>query len=406
MFHQLSADLSQPHQPHVEDHGLRFTDQVLPVKGNGPILAMAGNEAHGLGMVTVGQRNTGIGGTPTGGSNPRHHLKVDAFRHDQVNFLTAAAKDKGVSPFQPAHFLTLFGVMDQQFVDIVLGQGVFVPRLAHVNQFRIPPRQIHDALSHQTVIEDHIGFLQQAQGAESKQVRVAGTGAHQVDLTTAQAGCIGLLDGFAEHGFGFAVLAGHDFFDQGTLQGLLPEQAAGAHALEFVLEGLAESGHQVSQAAPASRQRRLQLIAQLARQYRRGPGGTDTDQHRGTVHDGRKDEISQRRVIHHIHRQAFFLGQLRHRGIHGPIVSGTNDQSLTGQIAGFKGTLNTLTATLRHDVAQFCAHFRRNHIHLCARSVQETPFTQGHFAAPHQQGRFALQTPADWQEFHDCSLFQ
>ena len=277
VFHELCADLPQAHQPHVEHHRFRFTDQMLPVQIHRAVFAVAGDEAHGLGMVPVGQRYAGVGRTTTGGGDTRHHLKVDALGHDQVDFLSAATEDEGVPAFQPTDLLALFGVVNQQFVDVVLWQGVLVTGLAHVDQLRIPPGQIHDALSYQTVIEDHIGFLQQAQGAEGQQVRVAGTGPHQVDLATAQAGCIGLLDGFAEHGFGFAVLASHDLLDQRPFQGLLPEQTAGAHVVELVLEGLAKPGHQVGQTAPASRQHGLKLTAQFARQYRRGARGTNTD---------------------------------------------------------------------------------------------------------------------------------
>jgi hypothetical protein len=54
------------------------------------------------------------------------------------------------------------------------------------------------------------------------------------------------------------------------------------------------------------------------------------------------------------------------------------------------------TLALHRNVAQIRAHIGSNYAHLCTGSMQKTPFAQGHFTAPHKQGRFALQSPADW----------
>ncbi len=62
---------------------------------------MAGNEAHRLGMVSVGQGNAGIGGTTTGRGDARHHLEGNAFGCQFFDFFATAAEDEGITSLQP-----------------------------------------------------------------------------------------------------------------------------------------------------------------------------------------------------------------------------------------------------------------------------------------------------------------
>ena len=395
MGDQLAADFPQAHQPHVEHHRFVFTNQMLPIQIHRAILAVPGHEAHRLGVITVCQWNTGVGSTTTGGGNARHHLEVDALSHDQVNFFATPAEDERVPALQTAYFLALFSVMNQQFIDVVLGQRVFIAGLAHVHQLRIPAGKIHDALAHQAVVQDHVGFLQQAQRPERQQVRVTGARPHQVNFTPTQAGRIGGFDSSGQHGLRFAVLASQHLLHHRAIQGLLPEKTPRADIVELFFQRLPETGHQIRQAPPASRQRGLQLGSQFPGQYRRGAGGADTDQHRRTIHDGRKDEIAQRRIVDYIDGQTALLRLAGNVGIGTAIVRGANDQRGPIQIRARKHTINTGAASLRHNGAQFIAHLRGNHTHYRTRTVQKAPFTQRHFAAASQQSHFALQTPTD-----------
>ena len=58
---QLSADLRQTHQAHVEHQRLPRRDQVPPRQVTAAIFQVAGHEPHRLGVITMGQGNTCIG---------------------------------------------------------------------------------------------------------------------------------------------------------------------------------------------------------------------------------------------------------------------------------------------------------------------------------------------------------
>src|SRR5205814_2063397 len=52
----------------------------------------------------------------------------------------------------------------------------------------IAPRAIQHRLAHQAVVENHVRSLQQLQGPQREQVRIAGAGSNQVDLAESPAG--------------------------------------------------------------------------------------------------------------------------------------------------------------------------------------------------------------------------
>ena len=59
---------------------------------------------------------------------------------------------------------------------------VIADLLADENALGVAPRALQHRLAHQPVIENDVGLLQQLQRAQCQQVRVAGTGADQIDL--------------------------------------------------------------------------------------------------------------------------------------------------------------------------------------------------------------------------------
>ena len=125
---------------------------MLPIQGDGTVFAVAGNKPDRLGMITMGQWNTAVGGTAAGGGDTRDHLKIDALLDNQIDFFPATAKDKRVTTLETTDLLALFGVVHQQLVDVVLRQGVFVAGLTHIDHFRIPAGKVHNTLAYQAVV--------------------------------------------------------------------------------------------------------------------------------------------------------------------------------------------------------------------------------------------------------------
>ncbi len=81
-------------------------------------------------MVTVGQRNTRIGGTTGGGGNARHHLEGNALGGQLLDLLAAPTEDERVAALQAQHALTLLGQLHQAPIDLFLGQRMLGALLA------------------------------------------------------------------------------------------------------------------------------------------------------------------------------------------------------------------------------------------------------------------------------------
>ena len=100
MGNQLLADVCQAGQAHVEHQGLARADQIRPVEIETAVLAVPGDKTHRLGMVAVGQRNTGIGGAAGGGGNARDDLERNAFGGQLLDLLTAATEDERIATLE------------------------------------------------------------------------------------------------------------------------------------------------------------------------------------------------------------------------------------------------------------------------------------------------------------------
>ncbi len=91
---------------------------------------------------------------------------------------------------------------DDQRVDLVLADGMGALGLADVDAARVAAALRHDRLGHQPVVDDDVGLLQRALGAQRQQVLGARAGADQrdvagpdrVDLERAQRLLLGLVD--------------------------------------------------------------------------------------------------------------------------------------------------------------------------------------------------------------------
>jgi hypothetical protein len=62
---------------------------------------MAGHQGQHLGMVAVGERNSGVGRAGRRRRYPGHHFVVDAGRAQRFDFLATAAEDEGIAALEP-----------------------------------------------------------------------------------------------------------------------------------------------------------------------------------------------------------------------------------------------------------------------------------------------------------------
>ena len=68
-----------------------------------PVLAMAGHEHAGLGVVAVGERNAGVGRGADRRRHARAHLEGDAMLGQRLDLLAAAAEQERIAALEAQH---------------------------------------------------------------------------------------------------------------------------------------------------------------------------------------------------------------------------------------------------------------------------------------------------------------
>ena len=161
---------------------------------SGSVLALevvAGGEDHRGGDAAQRQRQFEIGGGGKGRRDARHDLVGNAGVTQRLHLFAGAAEHQRIAGLQPNHALALAAKPDQQRVDLGLALGVAALALADRQAFRVAAAHGDDRLRHQRVMDDHVGFHQQAVGAQRQQVFRARAGADQRDVAASRARCAG-----------------------------------------------------------------------------------------------------------------------------------------------------------------------------------------------------------------------
>ena len=179
MIHQLLLNMLGAHQPHVDDQGLTGGGELLPVGLLALFLAVAGNKDGALGVITVSERNAGIGGGTGCSRDAGHHREGDAFIGQHFQLLAPPAKHKGIAPFQPHYPVARLGVLHQQAIGLLLRHAVGSRLLADRHQSGIAAHQIEDLGGDQLVVKHHFSLLNLLQRLEGQEARIAGARADQ-----------------------------------------------------------------------------------------------------------------------------------------------------------------------------------------------------------------------------------
>ena len=158
MFNQLLLDGSGLIQPHVKHQRLFFCRQVFPVQFAAGF-QVTGNQTHALGVIAVGQRNAGVGGTARGGGNAGNNGEGNAGMAQGFQFFTTAAKDKRVAAFQTHYAFALLGLTQQNLVNLFLRYAVVACALTDKHTVRVATDQVHNIVGDQAIVNHHVCLL-------------------------------------------------------------------------------------------------------------------------------------------------------------------------------------------------------------------------------------------------------
>ena len=260
---------------------------MRPVKRRAVGFIVPGHKGHALGVIAMGQRNTGVGRDGRRRRNAGNHLERDARFGCRLQLLATTTEDKRVAPFQAHHGLARFRSGNQHLVGVVLGHGVLAGTFADANLLRVTADQLANTVGDQVVIEHDIRILKNLEATQREQPGIARPGAHQNDLPARTAGVIQFV---FEDLLRRRLVTGLHQAGKASAKHTLPEATAFRHAGQTRFQMVAPVAGLLRHTSEAGRQQRFDFFPQHARQHRGGAAGGDRHQQWRAVDNRREDK--------------------------------------------------------------------------------------------------------------------
>lgn len=172
--HSESQVLYPPHR-HEQNHG--EVGLVLRNFNNGSVLPVPGADHHMAGDASVRERDESGEGSRVRRGDPRRDRGLDAHAPQVQHLLPAPAEEEGVADLQPHHVSPGPHRLRHPVVDLLLGllgTSRSLPR-----DFQLALHQGEYLGGHQAVADHERGVLDESQGLQRQEARVARTGPHE-----------------------------------------------------------------------------------------------------------------------------------------------------------------------------------------------------------------------------------
>ena len=117
--------------------------------------------------------NARIRGNGDGRRHPGHDLVMEACSCESRSFLSPASKNEGITTLETNDCQTLFGLFDEQCVDVVLRHHRSTRRFRHADSLRSRRGQIEQCAHRKPVVNHNIGHRQGLCATKRQQSRIA-----------------------------------------------------------------------------------------------------------------------------------------------------------------------------------------------------------------------------------------
>src|SRR5581483_10156812 len=171
------GDLRAVHQAHKHDDGLRSAD-ASPVD---LIHLMPAYERDGRSMLTVSERDAGIGGRAHRGTHAGNDLEGYVRRSQRLRLFSATAEKKRIAALEAYNTPAGPGVAAHETGYLVLREGMLGGLFAHVGLDAAGPGLVEQCSRGKVVIQNYIGLPDALQTFEGDQLGVAGSRPYQSD---------------------------------------------------------------------------------------------------------------------------------------------------------------------------------------------------------------------------------
>jgi len=183
VFDEVVGDEFEVAYAHIEYDGAGEFGEGGPVDfGFGFVVGFAAGDKHDLRrVVSVGEDDSGGGGCCCGGGDAGDDFEIDAGLGQYGELFGCSAEDAGVAALEADDGFSGGGFFEEEPVDFVLGGGAWADSFGYVDDFGIGRGEFEQGGICELVIDYTVGGSQQLCAADSNQIRVAGSGANEVN---------------------------------------------------------------------------------------------------------------------------------------------------------------------------------------------------------------------------------
>ena len=395
MLDEPLRQLREAHEAHIDHQRLAGLGEFRPIEVHHVVLQVASDEPHGLRPIAVRQRDAGVGGATQPRRHAGNHLEVDAELAQGLDFLAAPPEDEGVAALQPHHPSPSLGAGQQHRVDFGLPDAVEGSPLADIDALGVAAAARQDGRRHQVVVIDDVRPLQCVQRLQREEVRITRSGAHEGDETLPRPRggkplqmCLGAGLVALRHQFGHR-----------AVERLAPEVPPRLGIWQTRVEAGAVAADELRDAADGGRQQRLDALAQVRGEGRRGAAGGNGDRDGAPSHDAREHGRAERRVVHGVHQHGVGVAGIEHLSVHGALAGGGDDEPPPGHVLFAERALKHPYAAPRRQFPHRGVELGRHHHHIRAGFDERHDLARGDGAGTNDQARFAGELEEQWQRW-------
>lgn len=136
-----------------------------PVDG---IHVVAGDKGDDRRVAAVGEGNSAVGSDAEGRGDAGNDFERDAGGGEGFDLFAAPSEDERISALEADNVPTAAGTLDQHIRDFVLRIRVIGALFAHIDTLGMSGREAQDLIAGEVVIEDGVGFGENAAALEGE----------------------------------------------------------------------------------------------------------------------------------------------------------------------------------------------------------------------------------------------
>src|SRR5437870_4943764 len=129
-------------------------------------------------MIAMRDGNTGERGDSYGARHPGHDLEWNSCTGKHARLFTAAAENKRIAAFQPAHALAFASLLDHEPLDVFLLKILIAGFFSDVDDFCVRSCLFEQVQINEAIVKHNVSFAQARESPHRNEVGISRTGAN------------------------------------------------------------------------------------------------------------------------------------------------------------------------------------------------------------------------------------